>query len=42
MHKLENIHVNNTIEPIISPDKLKTTISIDEKTSEFVIQSRLA
>ena len=41
MHKLENIHIN-TIEPIISPDKLKTTISIDEKTSEFVIQSRLA
>ena len=41
MSKLENIHISN-ITPIISPNELKSSISISEDTSNFVIESRTA
>ena len=39
MSKLENVHISE-ITPIISPNELKSTISISEETSRFVINAR--
>ena len=41
MNQLENIHIND-INPIISPDDLKSKVAISDQLSTFVIESRQA
>ena len=41
MNQLENIHIND-INPIISPDDLKSKVAISDQLSTFVIDSRQA